>query len=130
MRVGGYASKGRTKNVVCSVVNEVVVTHSLRPRATAHPSKTRDDILGDATILRKLPAQLFDHAINVVELGLLAGRSGHAAHAVGHIAAVHSVHEDELLVLRVGEGLLGGGEGLRVGGRRRRRKLRRREGML
>lgn len=105
----------RTVDVVGGIVNQIIVVYALSPCAAAYPAETRDNILSHATVLRELLTQLLDHAVDVVQLGLLTCRGGHAAHAGRHVAAVHSVHEYELLVLCVGEGLLGGCEGARCG---------------
>ena len=80
--------------------------------SASHLSQAIDDVLGDATVLGELPAQLFDHAIDEVQLLLVArrGRQGHAG----------SVHGDgvlELLLLAV-----------ELGRRRRRRLLQSRDG--
>lgn len=88
-----------TTEVLCGAVYHLVVSQSMRPGAIPYATQPADNVFSDATILRELAAQLLDHAVDVVELSLVASGSGHG-HAGGHVCAVHAVHH-VCVVLRV-----------------------------
>lgn len=82
---------GRTVDFFGGGVNDFVIVEPLCPRAIAHTAETANDVFCDSSILGKLSAELLHHAVYVIELGLVAGGSGHR-HATTHIGAVHAIH--------------------------------------
>lgn len=68
-----------------------------------HSAQSADNVLGDPPVVGQLSTQLLDHAVDVVELGLVAGGRGRG-HDSAHVGAVHAVHL--LLLLLMVEGLL------------------------
>ena len=84
-----------TLHVVGGRVDEVVVPNRLFPCAAAHAPDAGDNFLEGALVLGELAAQFLDHAVDVVELGLVAGRGGQADHGAGHVA-VDAVHGKDL----------------------------------
>lgn len=62
----------------------------MRARPVTDAAQARDNVLGDTAIVGQLPAQLLDHAVDVVELGLVACRGGHRGRGA-HVGAVDAV---------------------------------------
>ncbi|KAJ6443531.1 hypothetical protein O9K51_04710 [Purpureocillium lavendulum] len=144
-------ARGRTLEVVGGGAHQVIVGEALGAGAGAHPAEPADNILGDASVVGELAAQLLDHAVDVVELGLVAGGRGRRSRHGGHVGAVDAVHgcvlrlrlrllllllllRAVLLILRLlllGRGGVGeGGLLVELLGRTRMLLLRRRRGRL
>ena len=64
----------------------------------AHAPHAGHDFLQRAFVVGELPAQLLDHAVDVIELGLLRHLRGEADHRPrGHVdRAVHPIHLGQL----------------------------------
>lgn len=100
-----------TVDVLGRARDELLVAQTRRARPVAYPSQAADDVLGDPPVLHQLPRQLLHHTVDVVELGLVAGRRRHAHHLAGHrlaactgattIDAVHLCDDGNLLVVLV-----------------------------
>lgn len=83
------------------------------PRSLPYPPQAAHDVLGDSPVVGQLATQLLDHAIDVIQLRLVAREDGppiaKAHHARGHVA-VDAVHDRLVVVL-----LLSAGQDLRMG---------------
>jgi hypothetical protein len=95
---GETSRRSHTVNVVHRCVDKLLIAHRVGPSALAHSSNPSDDILKSALVLSELSAELLDHAVDIVELGLLSHLGRQADHgARGHIGSpVHAVHDDEM----------------------------------
>lgn len=83
------AGRGRTSDLVGGRVDEVFVAEGLGSRALAHAADAGDDVVEGALVQGELATQVLHHGVDVVELGLVAGRGRVADDGTGHVASVH-----------------------------------------
>lgn len=88
----------RTIDVVRGALNDLLVVHTVGPGPVPHSPQPADNVLCHPAVLCQLAAKLLDHAIDVVELSLVARGCRHR-HSCRHIRAIHTVHHGDMLLL-------------------------------
>jgi hypothetical protein len=78
--------------------NDLLIVGAMCPRSVPHSSQSTDNILCNSTVLRQLSTKLLDHAVDVIEFGLVARRRRNR-HSRSHVGPIHAVHHGNLLLL-------------------------------
>lgn len=91
----------RTVDLFSRGINHLTIVEVLCFGLVPYAAKPCDYLFCDSSVVGKLSAELLNHAIDVVQLGLVAGRSWHgqastrawhvSVHAVNPICAIHAV---------------------------------------